>query len=104
MVAAYSTFANQGVYETQFISKLKIKVVCHLRAIPESRCFKQRHRLCSHQITGRCNRRRFWRPLRTTGGGSDNRWTGYPYSFRNPIAGKQVPLKTNLMVGSWEWF
>jgi penicillin-binding protein 1A len=42
--------------------------------------------------------------LRTTGGGSDNRWTGYPYSFRNPIAGKQVPLKTNLMVGSWEWF
>jgi penicillin-binding protein 1A len=27
----------------------------------------------------------------TTGGGNgDNRWTGYPYSFRNPIAGKQV--------------
>jgi penicillin-binding protein 1A len=26
--------------------------------------------------------------LRTTGGGNgDNRWTGYPYSFRNPIAG-----------------
>jgi hypothetical protein len=42
--------------------------------------------------------------LRTTGGGNgDNRWTGYPYSLEIQLQEKQVQLKTNLMVGSWEW-
>jgi hypothetical protein len=32
-----------------------------------------------------------------------NRWTGYPYSFRNQLLEKQ-DYKTNLMVGLWEWY
>jgi hypothetical protein len=42
--------------------------------------------------------------LRTEGGGYGyNRMTGYPYNSQTQRV-KQVLLKTNLMVGSWEWF
>jgi penicillin-binding protein 1A len=51
--------------------------------------------------------------LRTQGGGSgDNRWTGYPYMFKNPIAGKTgttqnqsdgwfMGMVPNLVTGVW---
>ena len=51
--------------------------------------------------------------LRTSGGGSgDNRWTGYPYMFTNPIAGKTgttqnqsdgwfMGMVPNLVTGVW---
>ena len=51
--------------------------------------------------------------MRTTGGGNgDNRWTGYPYSFKNPIAGKTgttqnqsdgwfMGMVPNLVTGVW---
>jgi len=51
--------------------------------------------------------------LRTQGGGSgDNRWTGYPYMFTNPIAGKTgtsqnqsdgwfIGMVPNLVTGVW---
>jgi penicillin-binding protein 1A len=51
--------------------------------------------------------------LRTeTGGSGDNRWTGYPYMFKNPIAGKTgttqnqsdgwfIGMVPNLVTGVW---
>lgn len=92
MVAAYSTFANQGVYvKPQFLSRIENKsgeVI--YEPIPESHdvlnkdiAFAVIKLLEGVTETGSGAR------LRTQGGGSgDNRWTGYPYMFRNPIAGK----------------
>jgi penicillin-binding protein 1A len=92
MVAAYSTFANQGVYvKPQFITRIEDKngVVLY-EPIPES------HDVLNKDIAfavikllegvteiGSGAR------LRTQGGGNGyNRVTGYPYVFKNPIAGK----------------
>jgi hypothetical protein len=84
MVAAYSTFANEGVYrKPQFISKLKIKVVVIYEPIPESHDVLNKDiayaviKLLEGVTEGGSGDR-----LRTTGGGgNDNRWTGYPYSL-----------------------
>ncbi|TDD99533.1 penicillin-binding protein 1A [Flavobacterium cellulosilyticum] len=116
MVAAYGTFANQGVYvKPQFISRIEDKSgVIIYEPIPES------HDVLSKDIafavikllegvteTGSGVR------LRTSGGGSgDNRWTGYPYMFTNPIAGKTgttqnqsdgwfMGMVPNLVTGVW---
>lgn len=116
MVAAYGTFANQGVYvKPQFVTRIEDKSgVIIYEPIPES------HDVLSKDIafavikllegvteSGSGVR------LRTTGGGSgDNRWTGYPYSFRNPIAGKTgttqnqsdgwfMGMVPNLVTGVW---
>ncbi len=116
MVAAYSTFANQGVYvKPQFITKITDKngVVLY-EPIPES------HDVLNKDIAfavikllegvteiGSGAR------LRTQGGGSGyNRVTGYPYVFKNPIAGKTgttqnqsdgwfVGMVPNLVTGVW---
>lgn len=116
MVAAYSTFANQGVYiKPQFISRIEDKngVVLY-EPVPET------HDVLNKDIayavikllegvteTGSGVR------LRTQGGGSgDNRWTGYPYVFTNPIAGKTgtsqnqsdgwfIGMVPNLVTGVW---
>ncbi|WP_166921330.1 penicillin-binding protein 1A [Flavobacterium poyangense] len=116
MVAAYSTFANQGVYvKPQFLSRIENKsgeVI--YEPIPESHdvlnkdiAFAVIKLLQGVTETGSGAR------LRTEGGGSgDNRWTGYPYMFRNAIAGKTgttqnqsdgwfMGMVPNLVTGVW---
>lgn len=116
MVAAFGTFANQGIYtKPQFLSKIENKsgeVI--YEPIPES------HDVLNKNIafaiikllegvteTGSGAR------LRTEyGGNGDKRWTGYPYMFKNPIAGKTgtsqnqsdgwfMGMVPNLVTGVW---
>ncbi|WP_293875754.1 transglycosylase domain-containing protein [Flavobacterium sp.] len=116
MVAAYSTFANQGVYiKPQFISRIEDKNgVILYEPVPET------HDVLNKDIAyaviklleGVTEEGSGVR-LRTQGGGSgDNRWTGYPYSFTNPIAGKTgtsqnqsdgwfIGMVPNLVTGVW---
>ena len=116
MVAAYSTFANQGVYmKPQFISKIEDKSgVVIYEPIPESHDVLNKDiayaviKLLEGVTEGGSGDR-----LRTTGGGNgSNRWTGYPYSFKNPIAGKTgttqnqsdgwfMGMVPNLVTGVW---
>jgi len=116
MVAAYSTFANQGVYmKPQFIAKIEDKSgVIIYEPIPESHDVLNKDiayaviKLLEGVTEGGSGDR-----LRTTGGGNgDDRWTGYPYSFRNPIAGKTgttqnqsdgwfMGMVPNLVTGVW---
>lgn len=116
MVAAYSTFANQGVYvKPQFLSRIENKsgeVI--YEPIPESHdvlnkdiAFAVIKLLQGVTESGSGAR------LRTQGGGSgDKRWTGYPYMFKNPIAGKTgttqnqsdgwfMGMVPNLVTGVW---
>jgi len=116
MVAAYGTFANQGVYvKPQFISRIEDKSgVVIYEPIPESHdvlnkdiAFAVIKLLQGVTETGSGAR------LRTQGGGSgDNRWTGYPYMFTNAIAGKTgttqnqsdgwfMGMVPNLVTGVW---
>ncbi len=116
MVGAYSTFANQGVYiKPQFLTKIEDKSgVVLYEPIPESRDVLSKDiafaviKLLEGVTEGGSGAR-----LRTQGGGSgDNRWTGYPYMFTNPIAGKTgttqnqsdgwfVGMVPNLVTGVW---
>ncbi|MDD2675069.1 MAG: transglycosylase domain-containing protein [Flavobacterium sp.] len=116
MVAAYSTFANQGVYmKPKFISKIEDKSgVIIYEPIPESHDVLNKDiayaviKLLEGVTEGGSGDR-----LRTTGGGNgDNRWTGYPYQFKNPIAGKTgttqnqsdgwfMGMVPNLVTGVW---
>jgi penicillin-binding protein 1A len=116
MVAAYSTFANQGVYmKPQFITRIEDKSgVVIYEPIPESHDVLNKDiafaviKLLEGVTEGGSGER-----LRTSGGGNgDNRWTGYPYSFRNPIAGKTgttqnqsdgwfMGMVPNLVTGVW---
>ena len=116
MVAAYSTFANQGVYmKPQFISKIEDKSgVIIYEPIPESHDVLNKDiayavvKLLEGVTEGGSGDR-----LRTTGGGNgSNRWTGYPYAFKNPIAGKTgttqnqsdgwfMGMVPNLVTGVW---
>lgn len=116
MVAAYSTFANQGIYiKPQVIARIEDKNGNKLfEPIPES------HDVLDKDIayavikllegvteSGSGSR------LRTDGGGNGfNRVTGYPYGFRNPIAGKTgtsqnqsdgwfMGMVPNLVTGVW---
>ena len=116
MVAAYSTFANQGVYiKPQFITRIEDKSgVIIYEPIPESHDVLNKDvafaviKLLEGVTEGGSGAR-----LRTQGGGSgDNRWTGYPYMFTNPIAGKTgttqnqsdgwfMGMVPNLVTGVW---
>ncbi len=116
MVAAYSTFANQGVYiKPQFISRIEDKNGAIIyEPIPESHDVLSKDiafaviKLLEGVTEGGSGER-----LRTTGGGGgSNRWTGYPYSFTNPIAGKTgttqnqsdgwfIGIVPNLVTGVW---
>ena len=116
MVAAYSTFANQGVYmKPQFISKIEDKSGAVIyEPIPESHDVLNKDiayavvKLLEGVTEGGSGDR-----LRATGGGNgSNRWTGYPYSFKNPIAGKTgttqnqsdgwfMGMVPNLVTGVW---
>ena len=116
MVAAYSTFANQGVYtKPQFLNRIEDKSgVIIYEPIPESHDVLNKDiafaviKLLEGVTEGGSGSR-----LRTQGGGSgDNRWTGYPYMFTNPIAGKTgttqnqsdgwfMGMVPNLVTGVW---
>jgi penicillin-binding protein 1A len=116
MVAAYSTFANQGVYvKPQFLTKIEDKSgVVLYEPVPESHDVLNKDiafaviKLLEGVTEGGSGER-----LRTEGGGNgDNRWTGYPYMFKNPIAGKTgttqnqsdgwfVGMVPNLVTGVW---
>jgi penicillin-binding protein 1A len=116
MVAAYGTFANQGVYiKPQFITRIEDKSgVVIYEPIPESHDVLNKDiafaviKLLQGVTEGGSGAR-----LRTSGGGSgDNRWTGYPYMFTNPIAGKTgttqnqsdgwfMGMVPNLVTGVW---
>jgi len=116
MVAAYSTFANQGVYiKPQFISRIEDKNGAVIyEPVPESHDVLNKDvafaviKLLEGVTEGGSGER-----LRTESGGSgDNRWTGYPYVFKNPIAGKTgttqnqsdgwfIGMVPNLVTGVW---
>jgi penicillin-binding protein 1A len=116
MVAAYGTFANQGIYiKPEVITRIEDKNGNILyQTVPES------HDVLNKDIayavvkllegvteTGSGGR------LRTEGGGNGyNRVTGYPYALRNPIAGKTgttqnqsdgwfMGMVPNLVTGVW---
>lgn len=116
MVAAYSTFANQGVYnKPQFLSRIEDKSgVVIYEPIPESHDVLNKDiafaiiKLLEGVTEGGSGSR-----LRTQGGGNGyNRITGYPYMFTNPIAGKTgttqnqsdgwfMGMVPNLVTGVW---
>jgi penicillin-binding protein 1A len=116
MVAAYSTFANQGVYtKPQFLHRIEDKSGTVIyEPIPESHDVLNKDiafaviKLLEGVTEGGSGDR-----LRNTYGGSgDNRWTGYPYQFKNPIAGKTgttqnqsdgwfMGMVPNLVTGVW---
>ena len=116
MVAAYSTFANQGIYiKPQFLTRIEDKNgVSIYESIPESHdvlnkdiAFAVIKLLQGVTESGSGAR------LRTSGGGHGyNRVTGYPYAFTNPIAGKTgtsqnqsdawfMGMVPNLVTGVW---
>ncbi|RZJ73200.1 penicillin-binding protein 1A [Flavobacterium sp.] len=116
MVAAYSTFANQGIYvKPQFISRIEDKNGTLIyEPMPESHDVLSKDvafaviRLLEGVTESGSGVR-----LRTQGGGYGyERVTGYPYVFRNPIAGKTgtsqnqsdgwfVGMVPNLAAGVW---
>lgn len=116
MVAAYSTFANQGVYiKPQFISRIEDKNGAVIyEPVPESHDVLNKDvtfaviKLLEGVTEGGSGER-----LRTeSGGAGDIRWTGYPYVFKNPIAGKTgtsqnqsdgwfIGMVPNLVTGVW---
>lgn len=116
MVAAYSTFANQGIYvKPQVITRIEDKNgVLLYEPVPESHDVLNRDiayaviKLLEGVTESGSGAR-----LRTEGGGHGyNRVTGYPYAFRNPIAGKTgtsqnqsdawfVGMVPNLATGVW---
>src|SRR6218665_406318 len=116
MVAAYSTFANEGVYvKPQFITRIEDKngVIIYEPA-PESHDVLNKDiafaviKLLEGVTESGSGAR--WR---TQGGGHGyNRVTGYPYMFTNPIAGKTgtsqkqsdgwfMGMVPNLCTGVW---
>ncbi|HOZ74261.1 MAG TPA: transglycosylase domain-containing protein [Flavobacterium sp.] len=116
MVAAYSTFANEGVYmKPQFITRIEDKngVVIY-EPSPESHDVLNKDiafaviKLLEGVTESGSGAR-----LRTQGGGHGyNRVSGYPYMFTNPIAGKTgttqnqsdgwfMGMVPNLCTGVW---
>lgn len=116
MVAAYSTFANQGIYiKPQVIERIEDKngnklfesVIESHDVLDKDIAYAVIKLLEGVTESGSGSR------LRTDGGGNGfNRVTGYPYSFRNPIAGKTgtsqnqsdgwfMGMVPNLVTGVW---
>jgi penicillin-binding protein 1A len=116
MVAAYSTFANQGVYiKPQFISKIEDKngVVLYESVLESHDVLNKDIAFAVIKLLEGVTESGSGVRLRTQGGGSgDKRWTGYPYMFTNPIAGKTgtsqnqsdgwfIGMVPNLVTGVW---
>ena len=116
MVAAYSTFANQGVYvKPVFVTKILDKNgVVLFNAVPETKDVVNKDiayaivKLLEGVTEGGSGTR-----LRTTWQGAGyKRVTGHPYKFTNPIAGKTgtsqnnsdgwfIGMVPNLATGVW---
>ncbi|MGG7034835.1 MAG: penicillin-binding protein 1A [Flavobacterium sp.] len=116
MVAAYSTFANQGVYvKPQVITRIEDKNGNKLyETVPDSHDVLDKEvsyaviKLLQGVTESGSGAR-----LRTEGGGYGyERVTGYPYVFKNPIAGKTgttqnqsdgwfIGMVPNLATGVW---
>ena len=116
MVAAYSTFANQGIYiKPQLIERIEDKngnklfeTIAETHDVLDKDIAYAVIKLLEGVTESGSGSR-----LRTDGGGSGfNRVTGYPYSFRNPIAGKTgttqnqsdgwfMGMVPNLVTGVW---
>ncbi len=116
MVAAYSTFANQGVYiKPQFISRIEDKngVVLYEPKMDSHDVLNKDISYAIIKLLEGVTEEGSGVRLRTQGGGNgDNRWTGYPYMFTNPIAGKTgtsqnqsdgwfIGMVPNLVTGVW---
>ena len=116
MVAAYSTFANQGVYiKPQFISRIEDKngVILYEPKMDSHDVLNKDIAYAVIKLLEGVTEEGSGVRLRTQGGGSgDNRWTGYPYMFTNPIAGKTgtsqnqsdgwfIGMVPNLVTGVW---
>ena len=116
MVAAYSTFANQGVYiKPEFINRIEDKngVVLYESAPETHDVLNKDIAYAVIKLLEGVTEEGSGVRLRTQGGGSgDNRWTGYPYMFTNPIAGKTgtsqnqsdgwfIGMVPNLVTGVW---
>jgi len=116
MVAAYSTFANQGVYiKPQFISRIEDKngVVLYESVTESHDVLNKDIAYAVIKLLEGVTEEGSGVRLRTQSGGSgDNRWTGYPYMFTNPIAGKTgtsqnqsdgwfIGMVPNLVTGVW---
>lgn len=116
MVGAYSTFANKGVYiKPQVISRIEDKngnIIYEPIPDPKDVLDKDIAYAVVKLLQGVTESGSGAR-LRTQGGGNGyNRVTGYPYVFRNPIAGKTgttqnqsdgwfVGMVPNLATGVW---
>ncbi len=116
MVAAYSAFANQGIYiKPQIITKIEDKngnVIYEPKLESRDVLSKDIAYAVIKLLEGVTESGSGSR-LRTQGGGAgDKRWTGYPYMFENPIAGKTgttqnqsdgwfVGMVPNLATGVW---
>ncbi|WP_430614564.1 transglycosylase domain-containing protein [Flavobacterium sp. JP2137] len=116
MVAAYSTFANQGVYiKPQFIMRIADKngVVLY-NAVPEAKdvLSKDVAYTVIKLLEGVTESGSGIRLRTGSGGAGYNRVTGHPYKFTNPIAGKTgtsqnnsdgwfIGMVPNLATGIW---
>ena len=116
MVAAYSTFANQGVYiKPQFVTQISDKNgVILYSAVPEAKDVMSKD--IAYAITklleGVTESGSGIRLRTASGGAGYNRVTGHPYKFTNPIAGKTgtsqnnsdgwfIGMVPNLATGVW---
>lgn len=116
MVAAYSTFANQGVYiKPQFVTQISDKNgVILYSAVPEAKDVMSKD--IAYAITklleGVTESGSGIRLRTASGGAGYKRVTGHPYKFTNPIAGKTgtsqnnsdgwfIGMVPNLATGVW---
>ena len=116
MVAAYSTFANEGVYiKPQFITRIEDKngVVIYEPSTESHDVLNKDIAFAVIKLLEGVTEGGSGARLRTQGGGHGyNRVTGYPYVFTNPIAGKTgttqnqsdgwfMGMVPNLAAGVW---
>jgi len=116
MVAAYSTFANQGIYvKPQFITRIEDKngVVLYEPITESHDVLNKDIAFAVIKLLEGVTEEGSGSRLRTQGGGYGyERVTGYPYVFTNPIAGKTgttqnqsdgwfMGMVPNLVTGIW---
>lgn len=100
MAAAYSTFANQGVYvEPKFVSKITDKhgVVLYHSKLESREVMSKDVAYAVIKLLEGVTETGSGARLRYTngGGGAYGRMTGFPYNFRNAIAGKTGTTQNN---------
>lgn len=100
MVAAYSTFANQGVYvKPRFINKITDRngVVLYETKLESREVMSKDIAYAIIKLLEGVTESGSGARLRYTGSGGAgyHRMTGYPYAFKNPIAGKTGTTQNN---------